>query len=648
MQQYKKKVYLFLAFIYSPLIANSNVSPYIRIRSQGTNAARALQGWTPFIHRTDCTELYQVLAVTPSYSKSNKAGRMAENLFGRVVRGSKWDVASLTIAGSGVEDRNKECDLFADYFGLPRDYKSEILLKPRIDNFIAELDWYLGLDNFAPGLWMRVRMPITYTRWDLNYCEEIKDRGTANHQPGYFNDAVTLGTEDPAGTYANAFGVSRSSLLKNFTDYIAHQQTPDLGRTVIFNPLCNARFIPVRNKKRRQSNIADLHIDLGYDAWRSERYHVGFGLSVVGPTGNRPEGVYAFEPIVGNGHHWECGALFSSHVQLWHDTIAEQQLNLWINAQITHLFSTRQRRTFDLRNKPNSRYMLAQRMTRTVQDLFTNSTPGDVSGSTPPSIQFNNLFTPVANLTTIDVDVSVGWQADAVIMLSYTKERTTWDAGYNIWGHSCESISRCRTSVCALTNDLWALKGDAHVYGFSGTVSAPATDPIALSPSQSDATISRGSNNFTSLNTNLGGIDGVRPTRNPGIDDPAFARKTAGADGTAQNINDRPDNLGLQTKTSQMPIIITVDDLDLIGATTKGLSHSFFAGFCYTWPDNPTKYTPYVAVGGQAEFHAIDRFCTIHGKHNCTICMRPQECSSCRFCGVSQWSVWLKVGVSTN
>ena len=642
--QYKKS--LLLLFISHYAIATTNVSPYIRIRSQGTNAARTIQGWTQFIHRADNDTFYNVFAIIPSYTKSNKAGYMAENLFGRVVRGSKWDAASLTIAGSGVETRNKQCDLLADYFGLPRDFKSEVFLKPRIDNFIGELDWYLGFDNITPGLWLQLRAPITYTRWDLNYCEYIEDSGVANHQPGYFNDAVTFGSENPAGTYANAFGVAHSKLLKRFTDYIVCKSTPDLGNTVTFKSLDYARFIPAQDKKRRHGAVADFHIDLGYDAWQTEQYHVGFGLSLVVPAGNRPEGIYAFEPIVGNGHHWEFGGLMSSHLRLWQNTHEDQELNLYINTKVTHLFTTHQKRTFDLKNKPNSRYMLAQKMTTNVQNLFTNTLPGDVSGSVAPPMQFDNEFTPIANISTLDVNVSVGWQADAVIMLTYAKGDMAWDVGYNIWGHGCESISCCKNSACELENNFWTLKGDAQVYGFSGNATAPATDPIALSPSQSNATITHGTNNFTSTNTNLGGIDGIRPTRNPGVDDPAFARKTSGADGTAQNINDRPDNLGLQTKTSRSPIILTTDDLDVDGATTKGLSQSFFAGFCYTWHEYTPNYKPYLCAGGQAEFHKIDHFCTVQDKHTCTICERPQECSSCRFCGVSQWSVWLKGGLS--
>lgn len=630
--------------------ANTNVSPYIRIRSQGCNEARLAQGTAHFYQyayeQSQDGHFYYNFNIMPQYSKSNKPGRMAESLFGTVAQGSAWDVATITISGSGVKDRGTDCELLADYFGLPRDFKSLVLLKPRIDNFIAHGDLYLGFNNITPGLWARLYMPYAHTRWSLNMQECVTAAGTANHQPGYFNDAVTFGTEDPAGTYADAYGVLRQNLLNSFTQFVSEKKVPSLGATVTFCPLTHARFAPDKSSEKRKSTLADIHIDIGYNIYQTNTSHIALGIACVAPTGTRPEGIFAFEPMVGNGHHWELGGLFTSHHQIFADEKNNDALSIQMNARVTHLFAARQKRTFDLVGKPNSRYMLAQKMTRTTQNLFTNNQAGDVGGSIAPTAQFDNCFAPVANISTIDADVAIGWQADAVIMFAYSRGSMSWDIGYNIWGYGCESIKPCPSNACLLNKHLWSLKGDAHVYGFSGDATAPNTDPIALSASQSEATATQGTNTFVSTDTNLGGIDGIRPTRNPGVDHAAFARKTATASGTTQNINDRPDNLAEQTKTSSTLVFITVDDFDTIGAQTKGLSHSFFAGICYAWDHFDGPYIPYVSAGGQAEFHQVDRFCTRNEKHTCTITTRSQTCSSYRFCGISQWSVWLKAGIS--
>lgn len=630
----KKQILMVLCIIFNDS-TRTHTTPFISIRPQGTNAARALQGWCQYIFQVSKNNTFNTLfTLTTAYTKSNKSGSLAKNLFGENIQKSKWDNASFFIAGSGVEERNKNYDFLADYFGLARDFKSKVFLAPRVDNFIIELDWSLQVDPLCSGLWMRVRVPLTYTKWRLHYQECIIDKGTANHQPGYFNESVTFGIENPAGTYNNAFGVSRDALVQSFSDYASYKKTPNLGRKVQYNALQNAQFLPSESEKNNLFKPADIHINIGYDVWQSSWYHAGLGFALVIPTGNSPKGTYVFEPMVGNNHHWECGGFLTGHVELWHNKTHTQTCTLYSTACITHLFSTKQHRTFDLKNKPNSRYMLAQKMTSNVNRLFVNSTPGNVDDSIPVTLQFDNVFTPVANISTIPVNVSIGWQADAVVMLQYVKDVWSWNIGYNIWGRSCESICYKPSSDDTLQSHIWALKGDAHVYGFSGRETAPNLDPIALSATQSHATITRGTNNFTSINTNLGGINGIRPTRNPGADNALFARAESNATSNLDNINDRPDNLGLQTMTSKNPYVITKNNLDIDGAKSKGLSHSFFAGFCYKWHHEHLDYIPYISTAGQAEFN----------KNDC-----PKNTSNnCKFCGISQWSVWLKGGIYFN
>ena len=614
------------------------------MRSQGAYITRSLQGNTTFFTTYNHEQNQYVITITPGYIKSNKPGQIAEDLFGRIVRTCSWDIAKLSITGSGVESRNSSTDLLADYFGLPRDFSSSIILKPRIDSAIVEGDIYMHLNTIAPGLWAHVRLPLVHTRWNLHFDEHVIHKGTADHQPGYFNELVTFGVENPAGTYANAYGVARDDLLERFTDFIAHGKTPQLGTQVTFVPLRYARWASCNNKK---TGIADIHIDVGYPIIHHDLYHITLGCAFVIPTGTRPTACDAFEPIVGNGRHGACGAILQAHYQLTKNITESSYCDLWLDAHITHLFSTKQIRTFDLKGKPNSRYMLAHALKQSSQQLYTNAIAGDVANSVPSEAQFDNIVTPIANISSMRAHVSTGIQADIVARLVYTKGPYSWDIGYNLWARSAERITIHPTDACTLNHHQWALKGDAQLYGFSGTVVAPATDPIALAPSQSCATITRGTNNITSLDTNSGGTNGIRPTRNPGIDIPAYARKTATASGVSQNINDRPDNLGLQMQTTVSPVYITLDDIDTVGAQTKGLSHSFFAGCTHTWSDVDTAYRPHINIsaGGQAELHAIDHYCTIPENHSCTLSFRAQDCSSSRVCGISQWSIWIKVGI---
>ena len=63
-----------------------------------------------------------------------------------------------------------------------------------------------------------------------------------------------------------------------------------------------------------------------------------------------------------------------------------------------------------------------------VSDSST-AVAGTIGASATPSHIFANEFTPVANLTTMELDVSIGVQADVVAMFNFTSRGFEWDLG---------------------------------------------------------------------------------------------------------------------------------------------------------------------------------------------------------------------------
>ncbi len=96
---------------------------------------------------------------------------------------------------------------------------------------------------------------------------------------------------------------------------------------------------------------------LGYNAWLEHDSHLGFEVRAAIPTGTLPTGEFLFEPVVGNGHHWELGAGFSGHILFWEDDDTDGTFGFYADANITHLFKNSQCRVFDLCNRTDSRYM---------------------------------------------------------------------------------------------------------------------------------------------------------------------------------------------------------------------------------------------------------------------------------------------------
>jgi len=655
---------------------NLAVAPYFRIRSQSENAARELvgAGWNFQINCCNDDRCYGNFSITPEYTHSFKPYQIAESLFcccdkpytscmqptsgdscafsaesccnscnmsGGLCQTPCCDnLYRIRITGSQVEGRNS-CDWLADYFGLPTDYKSCVSFEPRIENFLADLNLFLGLDEWVQGLYFRVHAPIVHTRWDLNMCECIQDEGKNNHWAGYFNQTVTV--VDTA-----TYGIERSNLVPNFASFITGCGTinsPD----ITFNPLCHAKMYYNQCTK---TGLSDIQMALGWNCCCDWDYNVGFNLRVVAPTGTTPRADYLFEPIIGNGHHWEVGGGFSSFWTWWKSQDECKLCAFYVDVNATHMFKARQCRTFDLCCKPLSRYMLAAHYKSDVENLKAGNPVGN---ATVPNKQFDGIYSPVANLTTMPVDVSVAVQGDLVLMMQYIHNNWSFDIGYNFWGQTCEKIEY-RCDCCPLFEEnSWALKGDSFMYGFNGATLKSST----LSASQTQATIGSGRNNYPDGDTSK------RPPilwfQNPGVDNrqPAWDTPTP----SLPLIIPSPSGQHAQVYTSKNPILIKECDIDLCSAQSRGQSHKLFGHIDYTW-SCCDRCTPYIGIGFEAEFaqqpcdnnscatckpystcfYACNPCGIPHESPCCGPCCDDACCNSCAICPLSQWGVWLKCG----
>lgn len=664
MKQMLKKFFSLAALLST--VNSYSVVGYYSIRNQGQDAARDLAGMTQHINLFDMDKIYGTFALTAEYSQTFRPNRIAESLFGSAVCNSNCDGATINVSGSRVANRGAN-DWLADYFYLPTDFQSTLKFSPRIRNAVVDLDFYLGLDEWACGLYLRVNAPIVWTQWNLNFCETINATSTQAYDPGYFNgyDVAPAASNGLLGV-----GIARSNLLSSFASFASGSTITDSSITptthVVFDPLCYARIDRCAHNK---TALADLAVTFGYNFVNDEDYHFGLGLRVLAPTGTRPNAKRLFEPIVGNGKHWELGADVSGHAMLWRSCDEESNLGFFVDANITHLFKAKQRRTADLAGKPLSRYMLAEKLA-----VGTVSTVGGVTGAaaataatapTAPSAIFAGEFSPVANLTTRDVKVSVGVQGDVAAQFTYTRCGFAWDLGYNFWGRSCEKVScssSCASSSSNCANacssssaacnasyaaNTWALKGDAYVYGFANN----GNNTVALSATESAATIHAGTN-FAAAGVTDSAVVAV-DRRNPNIDNPqfAYAGVTVGFPIVTATLNPGSATVDA-TRTSINPVFIS--DANFNFAANRGISNKIYTNLSYNWVDCED-WVPYVGIGGFGEFGnggKCNSGCSSSSSAACpttNTCSSSSGCaSSCESAAISQWGVWAKFGVSFN
>lgn len=648
--QTKTIVIILMIACMPPITAQTSVSPYFSMRSQSVYQSRIMAGWANHTYSSNNDMLYGNFAITPGYAQTFNDTSITRCLFGNTLQNCNG-CQQITISGRDVSDRGS-CDWLADYFGLPTDYKSVVRFQPRVKNFFVDMAFHLDLNGWAEGLWIRVWTPFVHTNWDLNACESICDKGSAVHPRGYFSS-----------TTDNNEGTPRADLLNNAMEFFQGGKAPAIqnqGNTpsLIFETLESCRWGESTCPSSLTKNgLADLRLGIGWNMFRGDTYHFGLGFLAAAPTGTRPEGTFLFEPILGNGNHWEVGLMTTFHTVCWQSEDETRHVGVYLDANITHLFQTRQKRCFDLCGKLLSRYMLAERMTSSVSQLFAGESEGNLT-PTPakPSHQFSNRFAPVANLTCSSVNVSVGAQIDLVAMLNYTNGGVSCDIGYNLWSRSCEKIEfDCDGSPrLAKSTELWALKGDAHVYAWGASNASDASLQnlaVALSATQSEATLFKGTNKAQGSTDNL-------DKRNFGVDNDQFAYLALSAATTVANVNDQlkfengitAATANTQSKTSKDPVLLTRSNINLQGARTKGLTHSVFAYMSYTW-NNDMDWVPFIGCGMQAEFANNSNLCKeccpqSTSTSDCTTCTNC--CDKCRRCAASQWQFFVKGGLSFN
>lgn len=608
---------LMLLYTMPMLVADAPVATYLPFRSQGRDTGRKLAGTTSHhVYLDDMESFYGTLNMTMQYDRSFRSHDIDQALFGSSLYNTPSASSAakscndggfaLIVSGMLTPDRNNSKDWMAENFLLPTDFKSMITFSPLVQDFLVDFNLYVGLDEWVKGLYFRVYGPIVNNKTRLNPEETIVTQGSSS---GSY----------PQGYFSSQNQVSNTQLFKSALQFFNGNQLIAPIDNITYIPLAYAKISPCGTHSK--TGFAELRGELGWN-YLDEDYHFGFNIQSAAPTGKRPNPEFLFGPEVGNGKHWELGIGLSGHWTMWRSEDEEQHCDLVFEADITHLFNAKQTRTFDLIDKSNSRYMLAEKLSS------NKGSTNPLNGSSNAGVEFANTYTPVANFSTRSVSVNIGVQGDAVAMFNYTSRGFSWDLGYNIWGISREKIT---LSDCdnPFPFNTWSLKGDASIGGTAPLAAGNAVT-VLLAATESSATIHSGTNIFKTTGPLL---------TNPGIDSATGATT---ADGLTQSadVNAFGITPATQINISSQPIFIQESDLNLKGAEVAGFSNKLFTHLSYTWIDRED-WIPYFGIGFNAEFGNFNN----HHSDN-EIMATNNSCADGVKFALSKWAVLIKGGVS--
>ncbi len=650
MKKFTKKLMLLIACTSIVHFTHAGTVTKIIPRSQSLDTARQMVGWNNpnwGINRKLGDEFYASMNLTFAYTRTFRDDHLTGALFGNDLVCSDCG-PSIIVSGSQRNDRGPS-DWLADYFGLPRDFKSSVSFNPHITNYLLDFSFYTGLDQWVEGLYFRLHAPYVHTAWTLNAKESIISNGTVGYFQGYFGpDTISNDSETSS--------VTVTDLNSQFLNY-SSGCVPSLPDNVCWESLMCSQIVAQCDQSQVTLNgFGEVRFVLGWNFLNDDEgdYHLGLGIYTAAPTGTRPgygcKGDYLFEPIIGNGKFWELGGQITAHHMWWRSDTDESRFGFFAEINIMHLFSTNQRRCFDLAcNGTSSRYMIAQRLASNE-----NSNPV-LDGESNAGIAFANEFAPVANLTQRDVRVSVGAQADMAFSFQYQRDNFAWDIGYNFWGKSCEKI--CINECTSKPYGCWALKGDNRVYGFvaDDAMYPYAVQPVPVAATDSTATIHQGSNLRNGVDyTPVTPQDPSNMYADSSIAATATFGTATGIEVTRyvdQAISEYPAN---QLYTSSAPILIRESNFNLQGA--RGISNKIFTHLNWGWNDREeTNWTPYFGFGAEVEFGNTSKVCFVPQPYGdcCDTSCSSSNCSTncgscCTSCALTQWGLWLKAGTSYN
>ena len=180
-------------------------------------------------------------------------------------------------------------------------------------------------------------------------------------------------------------------------------------------------FGKINPKTKRRTNLAELKILLGTSYESRDYLQVNYNSVLVIPIADEQHAQWLFDPVVGNNHHMGIGACLNIQALLNRDP-SSIAFCFFLDLESTILIRNKQYRTFDLRDKPWSRFLL-------MNELTGYEPRTDIPGV--------NLMTYKAVIKPFNVvDFAMGWR---------TKTRhAEFEAGWGIWGHGYERIDHIK------------------------------------------------------------------------------------------------------------------------------------------------------------------------------------------------------------
>ena len=393
MKQFIKALPIVLLTVMGSAMAANTVGRTFFLGNSGRTISNGLIVNAGRTHMPDQDAFNGVFSVQQHYSQNFNEADIGKYLF---FNGTN----SMTVRGA-INAAATPTDIFSPNLligGTTTVFNSTITVNPSVSSATTDLRLNVGLDEFMQGLHFNVSLPIVWTKFDAKLTEApITANGT------FATGWLDVATATPASTYTNAIAAFRGNLTQ-----LEATETMKFGK--IDGP-------------RSETAVGNVVVELGYDFICKENAHLSVGIHGLFNGAAKSDAVYLFEPSIGTAGRHGVGGTVTGHVRLYEGESDDMNFTLHGSAQVTGVFDSVQRRSYDaiVKHGVGSRYLMVKTGTVAVHAVATSD--------------MANLI----NYSTLNAKIGLGALYDINLMVRYQNGGLCCDLGYTAWGHSAES-----------------------------------------------------------------------------------------------------------------------------------------------------------------------------------------------------------------
>lgn len=334
--------------------------------------------------------LYSALQITPFFQRS-PASSKTDHYF--LINGKK-QLHILGTVDTSVDLRPR--DVRAQWLGLPVNFSANFSLQPEQLQTGVIFEYSQDLINL---------IPIDLIKdWKVNICMPL---------------LLVENKLNPCQT-----DIQNQSLTAPHNVIDAFQQP-------------SWHFGKMYTGRRAKSGIAEIKVTLESSYLAEDHFLIGYHSGLIIPACKKQNGEFLFDSVVGYNRH--VGIVAGGDFQILLNYNPERfAFCFFIDLESTFLIRNKQKRTFDLRDKPWSRFLLFNR----------------IDGGPNQNIPGVNVLTRECTVRPHNVvEFATGWR--------FEHPHFTFELGYSIWGHDVEEIANLSDPFPSNLYGIAALQSDS-------------------------------------------------------------------------------------------------------------------------------------------------------------------------------------------